>query len=272
MSGLIEMPDGVRVYTRTAGSSDAPAVLFLHGILQSHICWEYQFADPRLLKRHLIAFDLRGHGGSDKPEDPEAYRKPGVWADELAAVIKMTGARKPVLCAWSFGGRVVLDYIEKYGQNDISGIVLANSAAKTGGQFRSETSARLLPMAASEDFAEMLNARIAFLKACFHKAPQPEWLERCIAYNFVTPAAVLRLITGQAVDHDGTLASIRIPTLIIHGQCDPLISPAVAEHVLTILPSAKLLRYDDIGHSPFAECPDRFNTDLNDFLDNIELI
>src|SRR5205085_1574392 len=58
---------GVRLAVYEGGTSDGPALLFIHGCSQSHRAWSRQFDAPLLQRFRLAAFDLRGHGGSDKP-------------------------------------------------------------------------------------------------------------------------------------------------------------------------------------------------------------
>ncbi|MGP2408016.1 alpha/beta fold hydrolase, partial [Listeria monocytogenes] len=71
-----------------AGNPDGPPVLFIHGLLGSHLNWEAQFADGTLAKYRLISYDLRGHGKSDKPATENAYRDGRIWGADLAAVIQ----------------------------------------------------------------------------------------------------------------------------------------------------------------------------------------
>ena len=70
----------------------------------------------------IIAYDLRGHGLSDKPTDPACYQDGKRWADELAAVIAAKRLRRPVLVGWSLGGRVLRQYLMHYGDGALSGI------------------------------------------------------------------------------------------------------------------------------------------------------
>ena len=59
----------------------------------------------------MVTYDLRGHGNSDKPLEPERYKDSKAWADELQAVMDATGIKRPVLAGWSYGGRIMADYL-----------------------------------------------------------------------------------------------------------------------------------------------------------------
>jgi pimeloyl-ACP methyl ester carboxylesterase len=68
--------DGTGIAYITAGPSDGPDVLLLHGFAADHrLNWAAPGVVDALVDagHHVIALDARGHGQSDKPRDPEAY-------------------------------------------------------------------------------------------------------------------------------------------------------------------------------------------------------
>src|SRR6202040_4393670 len=81
-------PDGNRASAQDWGNPNGPEILFIHGFSQSHLSWIKQVTNSDLAKEfHLVTYDLRGHGNSDKPLEPERYKTSKYWADELQAVI-----------------------------------------------------------------------------------------------------------------------------------------------------------------------------------------
>ena len=119
---------GLRLHVREWGDREAPSILFVHGWSQSDLCWGGQVASPLARDFHLVSFDLRGHGMSDRPRDPEHYTDPQLWAQDVAAVIAATELDRPVVVAWSYGGFVVCDYIREYGEQTIAGVDLVGGA------------------------------------------------------------------------------------------------------------------------------------------------
>ena len=81
-------------------------------------------------EHRLVAMDLRGHGLSDKPR--EGYTESKLWADDVNAAIQALRLDHPILCGWSYGPLVILDYIRHYGEGDISGINLIGGVTKLG--------------------------------------------------------------------------------------------------------------------------------------------
>src|SRR4029450_11237565 len=113
---------GLRLHVREWGPADRPPILFIHGISQSHLCWTQQ--DDRGLAEEfrLVAYDLRGHGMSQPPLEPEHYTDATLWADDVAAIIEQLRLDRPVLVGWSYGGFVICDYLRAHGQDRIAAI------------------------------------------------------------------------------------------------------------------------------------------------------
>ncbi|CCJ75220.1 chloroperoxidase [Cronobacter muytjensii 530] len=79
-SYTVTAPDGVTIAVQESGDPDGKPIIFLHGLLGSHLNWSRQLADPQLQRFRLITFDLRGQGLSDKPDNDNAYREGRRWS------------------------------------------------------------------------------------------------------------------------------------------------------------------------------------------------
>ncbi len=98
----VKTPDGLAIAAGEWGNAAGPEIVFIHGFSQRSLSWSRQLTDPGLSAAfRMIAYDLRGHGASDKPADKESYGRDRLWADELAAVIAAAGLKRPVLVGWS---------------------------------------------------------------------------------------------------------------------------------------------------------------------------
>jgi len=65
-------PDGVRIHYEIEG--DGPPLVLQHGLLSSLESWRQRgYVERFAPKYQCILVDSRGHGESDKPDDPEAY-------------------------------------------------------------------------------------------------------------------------------------------------------------------------------------------------------
>jgi len=83
-----------------------PAVVLVPGIMQAASDWrDAGYVDKLAGSRRVITVDPLGHGLSDAPQDPGAYREPDV-AGDLVAVMDAAGVDRAVLWGYSRGARL----------------------------------------------------------------------------------------------------------------------------------------------------------------------
>src|SRR5262245_51974499 len=61
---------GLRLTLYEGGKAAGAPIVFIHGFTGSYLTWERQLFGPLAEELRLVAYDLRGHGASDKPLDP----------------------------------------------------------------------------------------------------------------------------------------------------------------------------------------------------------
>jgi non-heme chloroperoxidase len=264
----VKAPDGVNISTQEWGNPHGPEIVFIHGFLQSHLTWWKQVTDPRLAKKFfMITFDLPGHGGSDKPWDPAVYHNGENYADTLNAVITAVGMKKPVLVGWSFGTRVVCDYLAKYGDSHIRGINFVGSAVSSNPKLLGPHygfSGGLL----SDDLAQSLKATREFDRACFHTPPSAADLDQLTAISMMVPSKI-RQWMERPTHYEETLKAIKVPVLVTHGVEDQNFRLSLAKYVVKTVPHAQASFYKNVGHSVFWEAPSRFNRELAAFVQQV---
>lgn len=240
-------------------------VLFIHGFAQSHLAWLKQVTSPLADEFRLVTYDNRGHGVSDKPLEPAFYREPERWAGEVDAVISTLGLDRPVLVAWSYAGRIALDYLTAYGDGAISGLVMVGATSTMGPKYAGPA-APLLKEMATPELAPGIEATRAFVRACFSTPLPQDEVEVMLAFSAATPHQVRAAMGGRPTEYAATLASIRVPTLVVHGQEDRVVLPVTGAYTAENVAGARHLTYEGVGHVPFWEASDRFNADLAAFL------
>jgi len=264
----VATPDGVSVSASEWGNPAGPEILFIPGLAQSVLSFNRQIDSALARDFRIIAYDLRGHGLSDKPAEPACYQDGKRWADELAAVIAAKGLRKPVLVGWSLGGRVLRQYLMHYGDGSLSGInFLASRPIEDPGIVGPASKA--MQGDTSRDLAGRIAASVAFLRACYEKQPTEADFITAVAYNLMLPFEIRDAIGGWATDPDAVrkaFAAITVPTLVTHGRRDRLILPAAAEMTAAAIKGATLSFHDDCGHAPFYEDAERYNRELAAFV------
>jgi non-heme chloroperoxidase len=263
----VRSPDGITVAAYEAGNPKGPVILFIHGLMQCHLAWRRQFADPALTESfRLLAIDLRGHGASDKPIGPEYYKPDQPWADDLAVMMVQLDVRRPVFVGWSYGGRVITSYLRIYGDGDLAGINFVGANTKSTDSSLYGPGTKLIPGTLSEDVEQSIEGSRTFLRACFEKQPSADDFAFMLAYNMLVPPKVRAALTDRDPNPGEALASITCPVLVSHGAKDPLMLPAMGEFTASQIKGAGLSLYEGVGHAPFYEDAPRFNRELAEFV------
>jgi pimeloyl-ACP methyl ester carboxylesterase len=265
---LVTAPDGPTVVVHEWGNPEGPEILLIHGLAQSYLCFERQCGSGLARTHRLVSYDVRGHGGSDKPSGAEFYTDSRRWADELHAVIESKQLRRPVLVGHSLGGRIIGQYLVHYGDRRLSGVHFVAARVTAEARF-SGPAVAAVPTANPRDPATHVAMASAFLRACFHDSLIGHDFEAALAYNMLAPVEVRNLIRGWRPDVGETLAAlraIRVPTLLTHGRRDTVVLPEATEFLAATIPDASVSWYDECGHVPFWQDAPRFNRELRDFV------
>jgi non-heme chloroperoxidase len=257
-------PDGVEIVLEEAGNPAGPEIVFIHGFSVSRLCWMKQLRGVLGRDFRMVAYDLRGHGESAKPVDPLFYREGHRWAGELAAVIDAADMRKPVLVAWSYAGRIVADYLRHFGTGAIAGLNIIGAKTNSDPAFNAPLLAPHQRGMASDDLETNVRSTIAFVEACARQWDAPDFAQQ-VAAAMVVPPYVRAALLGRPLDADDLYRAIDIPVLFSHGAHDPIAPLAAAQHGHAITPKSRLSIYENAGHAPFMEDPERFNRELAEF-------
>jgi pimeloyl-ACP methyl ester carboxylesterase len=175
--------DGVKLRYFTEGQGE-PIVL-IHGLNASaELNWKLPGIVATLAKKHqVIALDLPGHGGSDKPESDEAY---GVqMAEDVRALLEHLKIKKAHVVGYSLGGMVALKLAVLH-PDCVRSVVL-------GG--------------------------MGWLKA--DGAVQQVWERAASREGGRAPKACIRGISKLAIT-ENELKAVRVPVTVIVGDRDPV--------------------------------------------------
>jgi pimeloyl-ACP methyl ester carboxylesterase len=267
MTDFVTAPDGVKLATYEFGNPQGPELVLIHGFAQSHLCFARQFTSELARDFRIVTFDHRGHGASDKPDDPKAYQGAEVWANDVAAVLDARKLRRPVLVGWSMGGRVIRQYLMRFGDGRLAGVNFVGSLVIEDPGCRGPGGSR--PPQLGMSLGEHIAAAIAFFDGCFAIKPSEAEFRVGVAYNMLVPLYVRQAIAGWSTDPVETVArlrNVRVPTLISQGRRDVIVLPKAAELAAATIPGSRISWYDDCGHSPFCEDAARFNRELAAFV------
>ena len=105
----LSLRSGIRMRVAERGAENAPRIVMLHGWGASLYMWRHAMERFPALGFRTVAADLRGHGLSDKPLEPNSYSLNSYFAD-LDALLDDLGGAPIVLVGQSMGGGIALRY------------------------------------------------------------------------------------------------------------------------------------------------------------------
>lgn len=265
----VEGAGGVPLNVVTAGDPQSPAILFVHGIGQSHYSFVRQLNSDLAEDFFLVTFDLRGHAASGKPWLPEAYNQPAVWARDVAAVMAATKIQRPIVVAWSYGTLVILDYVREFGVDNLAAINL------TGGHgalrpFRmppaddpnAEAFAQVRKLQLSPSLTDNIDA-VERMVQWLTEGPIPDQERQYFeAITLMLPAYARRGMLARRPDNQDLLAKLTLPVLLSLGEADNPTQLEDGADMAATHGNVSLSVYANAGHSVFFEQPERFNTEL----------
>lgn len=264
----INASDGTPLYVRDEGSG--PPLVLLHGLMLTVDGFWDRNLGPLAKNCRVIAIDHRSHGQSGKPLGPHSISQ---CAADLKAVLEALDVKDATVAGVAFGAMVVLEYIRQYGTDRLARLAIIEAQVRltstdgwehpTFGEFPPEAGAGFV--AACRQSREPLTG---FLAGAFGTPPDDEEMARMQAQAWLTPtqAAIEYIEDMIAADYRADLSGIDLPTLLVYGRMNNVPIPTeLGAWMQGQIDGSRLERFEDAGHSPFYEQPERFNRLLSEF-------
>ncbi|MFI8828674.1 alpha/beta fold hydrolase [Streptomyces sp. NPDC053431] len=259
-----QLRDGPVLPYAEAGRPEGTPVVLVHGYADSW--WTFEPLLRRLPSSlHAYAPTQRGHGDADKPAD--GYR-PEDLAVDLVAFMDAVGIDRAVLVGGSSGGVQARVVAGRY-PDRVAGLVLlgvpAELADKPAVKEVWET-VRDLTDPVDRSFAEGFSAGLTA------EPVGRGFLETVVDESLKAPARVWRETLRALLETDlrATLAGILVPTLVVWGDQDPLLTREDQQVILGAVPDSRLIVYEGVGHVPYWERPERVAGDIADFVRGLD--
>lgn len=253
-----------------AGADPAEAVVCVHGNPGSSRDWEVLAGAIAGFAR-VVAPDMPGFGRADKPAD-FPYTVQG-YAAHLGAALELLGIRRAHLILHDFGGPWGLAWAAGRPQA-LASLTLIDTGYLP--DYRWHYLARIWRTPLLGELFHAISTRAAFHQLIRRGNPRGlprEFVDHMYDdYDAGTRRAVLRLyratgdIDGQSRQLLPAFAGLRLPALVIWGQCDPYIGAAYAHRQRELLPDAQVHVLEDSGHWPFADNPEAVAALVTPFL------
>ena len=255
-----------------AETGQGRALILLHG-WSSHGGYFAPQLEALSDRFHLLCPDLPGHRNSIAPLAELTIPR---LADGLHSLIAGRGIDNAVLVGWSMGAMVAFDYIARYGNARLAGLVVEDMTVRivndSGWQLgirngfdQAQSDAAIRAM--QSDWSSYAQGSLPRL---FARAMPPDheclsWAAAEIAANDGRAMAALwRSMAEQ--DFRWLLPQLEFPVLLLHGGDSQLYEPAVNQWMAKHIPNAQRLCLERAGHTPHMECPAEFNAALTAFV------
>lgn len=245
-----------------AGNKSAPALVLSNSLGTVLEMWSPQI-EAFAQNYYVICYDTRGHGGSPVTKGP--YDFAGLSQDVLA-IMDALQIQQAAFCGVSMGGHTAL-WLGRYAAERIKAIAVCNSAAKIGTEQAWAERAQALRKGGAEA-----------MKKLAETAPDRWFTKEFIAQQ---PAVVQRMQEVLAqLDPEGyaaccdalgqsdlrdEIAAIKIPTLLLTGDQDPVTTVADAEEMKAKISQAHLAVLP-ASHISNIEAEQAFTQIVLDFL------
>ncbi|MDF9432215.1 alpha/beta hydrolase [Cupriavidus gilardii] len=181
-------------------------------------------------------------------------------------MLEASGVKRPVLVGWSLGGVVISNYLAAYGDAAIAGAVYVDGVIELNAQ-QITPHPDVYAGLASDDLRTHLDAVRTFLRLCFDTQPDAPTMERLLANAAMASWTMTRATPSMTVAAAEGLPKARVPILLLYGARDALVMPQPAiARARALNPRVRVSLYDNSGHAPFLEEPQRFNRDLVNFV------
>lgn len=271
MAGLnasrLALSTGVSVRVITGGPPSAVPVVLVHGWGIHSYLWRRTMVSLANAGYRVHAFDLPGHGLSDRPLTPGSYTLERLTS-HLAATFDALGIHRAHVIAQSMGGRIALQFA-----HDNAGRVATLSLLGSVGFGEVPKAVRLASLVPApspklvrrwmielgETFVYGKRARVdaSFIDAYWAPTQFPDFLaaarQSLIEFDW-------NPVTAEF------LSGVTMPVLVVFGTRDRTVRPVHAETLVPALPDARLHWVHDAGHVANEEAHEEVNPLLLEFI------
>ena len=269
----------IDLYHEEHGTGDP--LLLVMGLAADSTAWLFQV--PDFARRYrTIVFDNRGVGRSSKPPGPYTIHE---MADDAAGLLHALRVERAHVVGVSMGGMIAQELALRH-PACVRSLVLACtypepdaeterqrafSIAQFGGEVTASGETRI-DVSAIDPLAFFQHMLPRVFNQSFIDRELPKLLQ--IFGGALQHGFSLEAILGQVeavLGHRATdrLHRITVPTLVITGDADLLVSPANSDILAESIPNARLVKVPGGSHGFNFETPDVFNRAVLEFLSTV---
>ena len=230
-------------------------------------CYAFQVAEYSKYFT-CISVDLRGSGGSDKPDGTYSTE---LFADDIAAFMQAQGIGQAHISGLSLGAATGMWLAAKYPAH-VKSLSLHSAWPKTDSYIETVVKGWQVMASALGSVAEVVIQGI--FPWCFTPelyATKPDYLQNLSAFVRSRPNQPVDAFirhSNAVIAHDAQmqLGRIQAPTQITFGRHDLVTSTRFADALKNNIPMSELVIFEGSSHAPIYEQTDEFNQRTLGFL------
>lgn len=247
------------VLLKPGKQTSLPPIVFIHGASASLYDPMYAFRGKLEGRATLLFVDRPGHGGSDVGGSENIL--PDGQADAIATLMARRGIPKAIIVSHSFGGAIAAALAVRHPERVVGLVFLSPAVYPWNGGVAWYYDAAAVPVSGAL-FSTLIAPPIGLLaigsatRATFAPNKMPKhYLREARTLQALRPAAFRHNAQEVAALNDWTRTpsrkyrNIRVPTVIITGDVDRIVSPNVhARHLARDIRGARLMVVHNLGH------------------------
>jgi 3-oxoadipate enol-lactonase len=243
-------------------------LLLLSGLGGTRHGWWKQLG-PLSARYHVINMDNRDAGDSALSPGPYTI---AVMAEDTAGVIQNLELGPTHVVGISMGGMIAQELAIRH-PDLVDKLVLVSTTAGGPTSVNAKPEIGALLTDPEPDIEKRLRRTFTLIAGEGYMAAHPEDLDQIIKNSVEKPMPAesyqRQLMACMHHSQNGVadmLGKITAPTLVIHGEYDPLIPYENGKFLATHIEGARLSSYPGVGHLSMIEAPERFNREVIEFL------
>ena len=249
--------DGVRLHYIEAGPARLPTIVFVPGWTMPAWIFDRQIG---FFARswHVVALDPRGQGESEAPATGYEPTRRGA---DIADLLHVLGGRPVVLVGWSLGVLDSLAYVDQAGDGRLLGMVLIDNSVGEEPAPRATAPGRRPP----RPVVSRASAMRRFVGNMFRHRHDEAFLDRLTDAALRTPADAAAALLAYPVPRSFWRAAI----YSVHKPILYVVTPRLtgqADNLRMNHADVQSDVYADAGHALFIDDADRFDAEMQAFL------
>lgn len=260
---------------RYVDQGSGPAILLVHGLLGSHRLWAHVI-DGLATQHRVVAPDLFGHGSSAKPRGDYSL---GGYAAALRDLLDHLGIDRVTIVGHSLGGGIAMQFHYLF-PGRVERLILVSSSGlgreitpllRLGTLPSAELVLPILASAPVRWVSTAVARTLVKVGVPLHHDLHYSWkgfaslADTDMRRVFLTSSRSVFDPGGQSVTDQERSASA-VPTMFVWGRDDRFIPIDQAAAAAECLIDSRLEIFEDAGHFPHLDQPERFVQVVTDFL------